>query len=130
MENLLIDLDPQASLVPPGIPRLAAQVEAGTYFCAAALLREWDDSGAQRPIRVMVGVSGSRIHVTFVDFVAKTPGRPYLPVSALALEAVQDRVAALGGHLKVGGDETGRQLEIEVPLSPDDLVTQGSGARR
>ena len=130
VENLLIDLDPRASLVPPRIPRLAARVEAGTYFCAAALLREWDGSGAQRPIRVMVGVSRSRIEVTFVNFVAKAPGRPELPVSALVLETVQDRVDALGGHLQVEGDETGRRLVIDVPLSPDDLVTQGSGARR
>jgi hypothetical protein len=127
MENLLIDVDPHGSLVSHRMPRLAARVEAGTYFCAAALLREWDGSGAQRPIRVLVGVSSSRIQVTFVDGVAKTPERPELPVSPLALETIEDRVAALGGRLQVEGDESGRWLVIEVPLAPADLVTQGDG---
>ena len=129
MENLLIDVDPQASLVSHRIPRLAARVEAGAYFCAAALLREWDGSGAQRPIRVLVGVTSSRIQITFVDGVAKTPERPGLPVSPLVLETIGDRVAALGGHLQVEGDESGRWLVIEVPLAPADLVTQGNGAQ-
>ena len=130
MENLLIDVDPQASLVSHRIPRLAARVEAGAYFCAAALLREWDDSGAQRPIRVLVGVTSSRIQITFVDGVAKTPERRELPVSPLVLETIGDRVAALGGHLEVAGDESGRWLVIELPLAPADLVTQGNGAQR
>jgi hypothetical protein len=127
MENLLIDLDPRSSLVPPRIPRLAAEVEAGTYFCAAALLREWDDSGAERPIRVFIGVSHRLIEVTFEDFVTKTPGRPERPVSPLALETVEDRVAALGGRLEVKGDESGRRLTIQVPLTQDDLLPPGTG---
>ena len=135
MENLLIDLDPRASLVSPRIPRLAARIEAATYFCVAALLREWDSSGAQRPIRVLAGVTSSRIQVTFVDSVAKTPERPELPVSPLVLETIRDRVAALDGRLQLESDESGRWLVIDVPLAPTDLVatelvTHGNGARR
>jgi hypothetical protein len=32
--------------------------------------------------------------------------------------------------MQSGGDESGRWLVIEVPLTPADLVTQASGARR
>ena len=135
MENLLIDLDPRASLVTPRIPRLAARIEAATYFCVAALLRGWDSSGAQQPIRVLAGVTSSRIQVTFVDSVAKTPRRPELPVSPLVLETIHDRVAALDGRLQLESDESGRWLVIDVPLAatdlvPTDLVAPGNGARR
>jgi hypothetical protein len=127
MESLLTDIDPQAALVTHRIPRLAARVEAGTYFCAAALLRGWNGTGAQRPLRVLLGVEPRRIHVTFADSVPETSGRPALPVSPQVLEAVQDRVAALGGRMESASDESGRRLTIEVPLTPADLVTRGNG---
>jgi signal transduction histidine kinase len=128
MESLLTDIDPGASLLPHRIPRLAARVEAGTYFCAAALLREWQGAGAQRPMRVLVGVSSSRIQMTFVDGVVRTPTRPATPVSPRVLEAVQDRVAAMGGDLNVEGDASGRLLVIDVPLVTADLAAWGNGA--
>jgi hypothetical protein len=130
MENLLAELDPGASLLPRRIPRLAARVEAGTYFCAAALLRDWQGSGALRPMTVMIGVSSSRIEMTFVDGVSRTPVRPELPVSPLVLEAVRDRVAAMGGGLQMRGEDVGRLLVIDVPLVTADLAAGGNGADR
>ncbi len=130
MENLLNELAPGASLLPHRIPRLAARVEAGTYFCAAALLRDWQGSGAQRPMTVMIGVSSSRIEMTFVDGMAQTLARPELPVSPLVLETVRDRVAAMGGGLQVQGEESGRLLVIEMPLVTADLAAGGNRADR
>jgi hypothetical protein len=130
MESLLTELDPGASLMPPRIPRLAARVESATYFCAAALLREWQGSGAHRPMRVLVGVSSSRIEMTFVDGVTRTPARPASPVSPLVLEAVRDRVAAMGGDLQIQADDSGRLLVIDVPLVTADLAAWGNGADR
>ncbi len=106
MESLLTDVNPQGALVSHRIPRLAARVEAGAYFCAAALLREWDGSRASRPMQVLVGVTTSRILMTFADGVAQGSERPALPVSPLVYESVQDRVAALGGSMAVDGDES------------------------
>jgi hypothetical protein len=124
MENLLTDVDPQGALVSHRIPRLAARIEAGTYFCAAALLREWNGSGAGRPMRVLVGVTSTRIQMTFVDGVARYGDRSAMPVSPLVYESVLDRVAAMGGRMEVDGDESGRWLAIEVPLVPADLTAQ------
>ncbi|HVR08336.1 MAG TPA: hypothetical protein VMW75_09830 [Thermoanaerobaculia bacterium] len=122
MENLLAELEPGASLLPYRIPRLADRVELGTYFCAAALLRDWQDSGSLRPMTVMIGVSSSRIEMTFVDGVSRTPARPELPVSPLVLEAVRDRVAAMGGGLQIQGEDSGRLLVIDLPLVTADLA--------
>jgi len=130
MESLLTELDLQARLAPPRIPRLAARVEVGTYFCAAALLREWQGSGAQHPMRVYVGVTRRQIEMTFVDGLTVVPGEtpsgaPALaapPVSPLVLEAVRDRVAAMGGRMVSGSDESNRWLAIEVPLATADLT--------
>jgi hypothetical protein len=124
MENLLTDVDPQGALVSHRIPRLAARIEAGTYFCAAALLREWNGSGAARPMRVLVGVTSTRIQMTFVDGVARYTERSAMPVSPLVYESVLDRVAAMGGRMEVDGDESGRWLAIEVPLVQADLTAQ------
>jgi hypothetical protein len=124
MENLLTDVDPQGALVSHRIPRLAARIEAGTYFCAAALLREWNGSGAARPMRVLVGVTSTRIQMTFVDGVARYSERSAMPVSPLVYESVLDRVAAMGGRMEVDGDESGRWLAIEVPLVQADLTAQ------
>lgn len=125
MESLLTDVDPQGALMSHRIPRLAARVEAGAYFCAAALLREWDGSAASRPMQILVGVTTTKILMTFADSVAQGSGRPAMPVSPLVYESVQDRVAALGGSIAVDGDESGRRLAIEVPLTPADLTARG-----
>jgi len=126
MESLLAELGLQATLAPPRIPRLAARVEVGTYFCAAALLREWHGSGARHLMRVYVGVTGRQIEMTFVDGMAEVPegapARAAPPVSPLVLEAVRDRVAAMGGRMISGSDESNRWLGIEVPLATADLT--------
>jgi hypothetical protein len=118
LENLLAELDPRAVLVSHPMPRPAAGVEAGVYFCAAALLREWEAVGARRPMRVIAGMTPDVIHLTFIDGVPDTPERPALPVGTLVLESVRDRVAALDGSLRVDADASGRWLGIEVPLAP------------
>ena len=140
MESLLTDFDPDASLVSHRIPRLAAWVEAGIYFCAAALLREWNGPAAPRPVRVFVGVTSTQIGMTFVDDVANggagaaADGRTgradggadggAVAVSPRVLEAVRDRVAAMGGQIKFRRDGSARFLVIEVPLTPADLTTR------
>ena len=123
-------------------------MEASAYFCAAAVLREWDGAGAAQPMRVVVGVTSKLVQMTFHDRApegagggrragpgaerggGKEPARgrekqsagPGPPVSAVALEAVQDRVAALDGSLRSGHDTSGRWLVIEIPLAPADLA--------
>ena len=124
LESLLAELDLRASLVSHRIPRLAARVEAGTYFCAAALLRAWDGSGAQRPMRVVVEVTGRLIRMTFADGATQTSAQAALPVSPLVAEAVQDRLAAMGGRMQFDSDESSRWLAIEVPLATADLTAR------
>ncbi len=139
MESLLTDFDPDASLISHRIPRLAAWVEAGIYFCAAALLREWNGPAAPRPVQVLVGVTSTQIGMTFVDNVADGgPGAGAdggasadggaLAVSPRVLESVRDRVAAMGGQIKFRRDEAARFLVIEVPLTPADLTTRTAGS--
>ena len=122
LENLLTDLDVRAELLTHRIPRLAARVEASAYFCATALLREWNTTGASRPMQVVVGVTSTLIQMTFHDGVPESGTRPGLPVSEVVLEAVQDRVAALEGSLRTGHDSSGRWLVIDIPLAPADLA--------
>jgi len=122
LENLLADLDVDAELLTHRLPRLAARVEAGAYFCATALLREWNTTGASQPIRVIVGVTSKLIQMMVHDGVPESDTRPGLPVSAVVLEAVQDRVAALEGSLRTGHDAGGRWLVIDIPLAPADLA--------
>ena len=122
LENLLASLDVRAELLTHRIPRLAARVEASAYFCAAALLREWDTTGASQPMRIMVGVTSKLIEMTFHDGVPESGTRPGLPISAVVLEAVQDRVTALEGSLRTGHDSSGRRLVIDIPLAPADLA--------
>ena len=155
MENLLTELDPDASLISHRIPRLAARVEAGIYFCAAALLREWNGPSAPRPVRVFIGVTSTRIEMTFVDTVpdgngqvagdgARAEDGAYggarvfagtgdgagsggVAVSPRVLEAVRDRVAAMGGQMQASREGSARLLMIEVPLAPADLTTHTTG---
>jgi len=143
MESLLTDFDPDASLISHRIPRLAAWVEAGIYFCAAALLREWNGPAAPSPVQVFVGVTSTQIGMTFVDDVANggagaaADGRTgradggadggAVAVSPRVLEAVRDRVAAMGGQIKFRRDGSARFLVIEVPLTPADLTTRTAG---
>ncbi len=122
LENLLTDLDVRAELLTHRIPRLAARVEASAYFCATALLREWNTTGASRPMQIVVGVTSTLIQMTFHDGVPESGTRPGLPVSEVVLEAVQDRVAALEGSLRTGHDASGRWLVIDIPLAPADLA--------
>jgi hypothetical protein len=51
-----------------------------------------------------------------------TSTRAAPPVSPLVLEAVRDRVAAMGGRMISGSDESNRWLAIEVPLATADLT--------
>jgi len=48
-------------------------------------------------------------------------------VSPRVLEAVRDRVAAMGGQIKFRRDGSARFLVIEVPLTPADLTTRTAG---
>jgi hypothetical protein len=121
LETLFADLDLRAELRTHRIPRLAAQVEASAYFCATALLREWDTAGASQPVQIMIGVTSTLIEMTFHD-VPEGGTRPGLPVSAVVLEAVQDRVAARDGSLRTRHDTSGRWLVINIPLVPADLA--------
>jgi hypothetical protein len=145
MESLLTELDPDASLISHRIPRLAARVEAGIYFCAAALLREWNGSGAARPAHVVIGVTPKRIEMTFVDNAPDGSvrmagdgarvggaadggaGAGGLALSPRVLEAVRDRVAAMGGQIRSRREGPEKLLVIEVPLAPDDLTTHPAG---
>jgi signal transduction histidine kinase len=121
LENLITDVGVRAELVTHRLPRLAAGVEASAYFCAAALLREWEGgAGAAQPMQVVVGVTSTLVQMTFHDGVRGD--RPGLPVGTVALEAVQDRAAALDGSLRSGHDATGRWLVVEIPLAPADLA--------
>ena len=162
MESLITDFDPDASLISHRIPRLAAWVEAGIYFCATALLREWNVPGTLRPVQVFIGVTSTQVGMTFVDNVADGgvgpgvdggasagsgagsgagasggadggpgggPGGGAVAVSPRVLEAVRDRVAAMGGQIKFRRDGSARFLVIEVPLTPADLTTRPAGNR-
>jgi signal transduction histidine kinase len=121
LENLVAEVAVPAELVTHRLPRLAAAVEASAYFCAAALLREWDGTGAERPVQVVVGVTSRLVQMTFHDDAADGAGSGP-PVGTVVLEAVQDRVAALAGSLRSRNNASGRSLVIEIPLAPADLA--------
>jgi signal transduction histidine kinase len=130
LESLLSSTGSRASLLSPPVPRLSNRVEQALYFCAADLLEEWDDAGAQRPMRIFIGPTATKIQVTVEDDVAAGGEWPALPVSPSVFEGVVDRAVALGGHVHAEGDEAGRRLTVELPLTSADLVAQNTRIRR
>jgi signal transduction histidine kinase len=120
LEVLLSELHPQARLTAHDVPRLADRVEAGVYFCAAAVLRAWPADG--QSVRASLSLTGDRLTFTIGDSARETVSPPAEPVDQQVLEAVMDRVAALTGTLHVDNAAGHRSMSMEVAVDATEAA--------
>lgn len=112
LENLLADLPRRAVLTPRDLPRVAPRIEAGVYFCVAALLGPPRDDADDQPIELSVELDAQIGTLTAVLLDAAPPDEPSVP------DVLRDRIDALEGELSMTRTERGLRYELTVPLEP------------
>jgi signal transduction histidine kinase len=127
--NLVDELPGDATHSVPDLPRFAPRLEAGAYFCLAALLEPFasatdaePDAEAGRALRVEVGLTDSELIITLAgtgtgDTADDVAGRE-IEWDRGTLDAVRDRVAALDGELVLAGGR-GSLAELRLPKEGD-----------
>ena len=128
LDNLLADLPRRTVFTARDLPRVAPHVEAGVYFCVAALVGSPPDSAEDQALEVSAEVDTDSGTLTVV--VLDAAGSDGQPVP----DVLRDRVAALEGELTVttagttsgttSGTTTGGGLryELAVPVEPAEAV--------
>jgi signal transduction histidine kinase len=111
LENLAEAVERPTLLRCSGLPRFGARVEAGIYFCLAALLRGWPSTSEER-VRITLTVEDGELRGTVWDPAAHEISAVVDPVM---LETALDRIAALDGRFEAVGSASGLVLEIRVP---------------
>jgi signal transduction histidine kinase len=112
LENLLAELPRRAALAAQDLPRLPARVEAGVYFCVAALLDALPDSGEEQPLDLSVEATPDRLAVTLLDGAKNDAAATDDAVQSL----LHDRIEALEGDLRIVWTPDGLRYELEVPV--------------
>jgi signal transduction histidine kinase len=116
LADLVADLERRAVLDAGELPRLPAPVEAGGYFCTAALLRAWPHSRDEEPITVTAKAVDGELTVTMHDPVPRT-GAELL--DAPVVESALDRLAALDGRLEQQAGPSGLTVVITLPRTAE-----------
>jgi signal transduction histidine kinase len=116
LENLLADLPRRAVFTARDLPRLAPRIEAGVYFCVAALvgspLDEPSGASADQPLEVTVEVD-TNADVLRVVLLDPRRGGPSAP------EVLRDRIEALEGEIQTTSVDEGLRSVLTVPLSAE-----------
>jgi signal transduction histidine kinase len=112
LDNLLADLPRRTLFTVHDLPRVAARIEAGVYFCVATLVGSPADAPRDQPLEVSVEVDADRTALTVVVLDAAPPVEPSAP------EALRDRIEALAGKLTTTRAGSGLRYELEIPLEP------------
>lgn len=112
LENLLADLPRHTVLAARDLPRLAPHIEAGVYFCVAALVGSLPGAADDQPVEVRVELDTGAGALTVVVLDAAPPDEPSPP------EVLRDRIEALEGELTMTGTASGLRYELTVPLEP------------
>jgi signal transduction histidine kinase len=123
LDNLLADLPRRTVFTARDLPRVAPRIEAGVYFCVAALVGSTPDSGqpaTDQPLEVHVDfdTDADTLSVVLLDtaILVDTAGsdEPSIP------DVLRDRVEALEGELDVTESQNGPRYELTVPVkSPE-----------
>ena len=111
--NLVAELPGYAAYEARNLPRFESRVEAGVYFCLAALLEPFQtrDEGPERGLRIQVGLIGAQLLVRVAER-REQPGSGQTRWDPASLDAARDRAAALDGTLVILG---GSVAELRVP---------------
>ena len=110
--NLVAELPGCAAYEAPNLPRFEPRIEAGVYFCLAALLEPFQSGGATDPgARIQVALTGTQLLVRVAD-PRGMPGTGRPRWDPPSLDAARDRAAALDGVLVLRG---GCVAELRVP---------------
>lgn len=121
LENLLGDLPRRAVLSAPNLPRVAARVESGVYFCVTALVGSLP-TGTDRPVRVNVESDHESLTVTILDGTEPAAGaesaQSAVPETAMLglPDVLRDRVEALEGTVRATGGREWSRYELKVPI--------------
>jgi signal transduction histidine kinase len=110
LDNLLADLPRRTVFSARDLPRVAPHVEAGVYFCVAALVGSAPDSAADQPLEVNVQVDAGSGTLTVV--IADDAGCDGQAVP----DVLRDRVEALEGELTMTTTDSGLRYELTVPV--------------
>lgn len=110
LDNLLADLPRRAVFTARGLPRVAPRIEAGVYFCVAALIGSAPDGAEDQPIEVRVEHAADADTLTVVLLDPVSSAEPSVP------DVLRDRVQALAGELAVDRTESGLRYELMVCL--------------
>ena len=120
--NLVADLPGHARYVAPDLPRFAPRIEAGAYFCLAALLEPFQvrgEVGAARDPWIEVRLTGTpepELVVRVVDTGAQAGPAEVSRWSPASLDGARDRAAALDGTLVL---LDGAVAELRVPTGAE-----------
>jgi len=114
LDNLLADLPRRTVFTTSGLPRVAPRIEAGVYFCVAALVGSAPDGAQDPPIEVRVEFAADANALTIVLLDAAPPAEPSAGPSMP--DMVRDRIEALAGEFTVLKTESGLRYELTVPL--------------
>jgi len=111
--NLVAELPGCAAYEAPNLPRFEPRIEAGVYFCLAALLEPFqaDGAGTGWGLRIQVALTGAELLVRVAD-PRGVPGAGQPRWDPASLDAARDRAAALDGVLVLRG---GSVAELRVP---------------
>lgn len=118
LDNLLADLPRRALFTAHDLPRMAPRIEAGVYFCVAALVREPPPGSADnQPLDVRVEIDDERtaLTVSVLD--------PAASAESTTPEALRDRIEAMEGELMTSQIGAGLRYELEIPLESDATET-------
>jgi signal transduction histidine kinase len=110
LDNLLADLPRRTVFSARDLPRVGPRIEAGVYFCVAALVGSAPDGAEDQPIEVRAELAAGGDALTVVLLDAAPSAEPSVP------EVLRDRIEALAGVLTVARTENGLRYELTVPL--------------
>ena len=120
LENLLNDLPRRAALSAPSLPRLAARVESGVYFCVTAMVGSLP-AGTERTLRVNIEADDASLRVVILDGDEPSGDAESAQPDTLELpDVLCDRVEALEGTLQASSGREWSRYELKVPVKPSE----------
>jgi hypothetical protein len=112
LSSLLETVERPTTLKAADLPRFPARVEAGVYFCLAALLHGWP--GGEARVLISVSARDGRLGVVLFDPEASDFSQIATPAG---WEVVVNRIAALNGTLASSPNFGGLIIMIDVPAT-------------
>lgn len=120
LENLLGGLPRRTVFRAPNVPRFAARMESGVYFCVTALLGSLP-AEPDRPLQLTAAADAQSLTLVLLDGSAAVdeeaePPTTQPPTTELP-DMLRDRVEALEGTLQVTRGRDWSRYELRVPVA-------------